>query len=807
MLVFICASCGASFSQNGRDWWNTFYHKGLELIEQKQYEAAREQFERILKRDNKVAQGHYGIGLSYAAEKPDSREALKYFRKAAQINPQLAEAFYQSGLIYARMKRYNDARDAFRTATRRNPTFVEAWLKLGETEAESGASGGVVEAYKNAYKNVPDSEALYDRFLTAAIVHHEEDKAIAFLEEMIRTRTKDAMIPHSGMLAISDRLHWRLDLAYFHYLVGDLDKSESVISTIPPEKATARIYLLNAILGFANEEDDAGLAYYWSAVNNVQSEADAAALLRDCAYLMRNDEHDTLKNTPISEVWKFYYLFWRSRDPNLSTDNNERIGEYYRRLSYARKWYRRSSSGADRRYKAEHPLRAYIEPKVGSEMIGPYMSDAISGRRDLDDMGLIYVRHGKPDRTIAYLEAADVASPVTRFQLLQPTGRENIEVDIPRDNSLQGMSWKYDRTWNHPELIFHFARWGGGHGWVLTSLPLTFDGLWEFGGTYAQLDPSRSETRSLLQTDFSRLYNLLQQDNLEFARIGVLTETTDFGYEGVEPFDFPLQFTTFRGANGKLLLEVYYGINGSETLLKSTEQGNVLSLQEFFGFYDEQWNEAGKMSRENNVIIGVTAEEWANAGIVDVQRLQITPGKYNFEIQIKDQTSGKMGVYRGQHQFENLWAEDSLLVSDVILSGAIVQAKPEDKFVKQDIRYTPHMFSDFKIGEEVGLYFEIYSLSLNAEGLTNFRITCTLRPFGDERASLIPLAGFFKSLFDKDREVVSTSYDYQGKTRNERIYLNFDFQGQRAGAYELVMDVKDLQAGKTVRKAIKIRVK
>jgi hypothetical protein len=154
-----------------------------------------------------------------------------------------------------------------------------------------------------------------------------------------------------------------------------------------------------------------------------------------------------------------------------------------------------------------------------------------------------------------------------------------------------------------------------------------------------------------------------------------------------------------------------------------------------------------------------------------------------------------------------LWAEDSLLVSDVILSGAIVQAKPEDKFVKQDIRYTPHMFSDFRIGEEVGLYFEIYSLSLNAEGLTNFRITCTLRPFGDERASLIPLAGFFKSLFDKDREVVSTSYDYQGKTRNERIYLNLDFQGQRAGAYELVMDVKDLQAGKTVRKAIKIKVR
>jgi tetratricopeptide (TPR) repeat protein len=766
-LFFVCASVSAGLSQNDSAWWSSFYQKGLELIEQKQYEAAREQFESILKRDNKVAQAHYGLGLSSAAEKPDNREALKHFRRATQINPQYAEAYCQSGLVYARMKRYNDARNAFRTATQKNPAFVEAWLKLGETEAESGGSSGVVEAYQDAYRNVPDSEVLYDKLVSAAILHHEEGKVIAFLE---------------GMPANSDSLRRLLDLAYLHYIASNLDKSTSIVSTIPPEKATARIYLLNAIFSFANEDDKAGLAYYWSAVNNIQSEADAAAFLRDHAYLMRSDEYDTLMKTPISEVWKFYYRFWRSRDPSLSTDDNERIGEYFRRLSYARKWYRRTASGHDRRYKLEHPLRQYIQPKVGSEMIGPYLSNVVSTHRELDDMGLIYLRHGKPDRTVSYVSATDETSP-------------------------QSTSWKYQPAWNHPELIFHFVKYGGSYGWVLTSLPVAFNGLWEFGGTYVQLDPERPEIKGLLATDFSRLYDSLQQENLESARIGVQTETTDFKYEGVEPFDFPFHFTTFRGDNGKLLLEVYYGINGSETLLKSTEQGNVLSLQEFFGFYDEQWNEAGKISRENNVLLGVTAEQWRNAGVVEVQQLQIAPGKYNFEIQIKDRTSGKMGIYRGQHQLENLWAKDSLLVSDVILSGPIGQAKPGDKFVKQDVRYIPHMFSDFKIGEEVGLYFEIYNLSYNAEGLTNFRITCTLRPFGEERASSIPLAGFFKSLFDKEKGTVSTSYDYQGKTPNEKIYINLDFQGQRAGTYELLMDVEDLQARKTARKSIKIKIK
>ncbi|HEX9653485.1 MAG TPA: tetratricopeptide repeat protein [bacterium] len=735
------------------------------MIEQKQYEAAREQFERILQRDNKVAQGHYGLGLSYAAEKPDSREALKHFQKAAQINKQYPEAYYQCGLVYASMKRYNDARDAFRAATRTNPTFVEAWLKLGETEVASGGSSGIVEAYINAYKNVPDSEALYDKLLSAAILHHEEDKAIKFLKEMS---------------ANSDSLQWLLDLAYLHYIAGDIERSSSVVSTIPPEKATARIYLLMAIFNFANEDDEAGLAYYWSAVNNLRSEADAAAFFRDYAYIMRNDEYQSLRETPLSKVWKFYYRFWRSRDPDLSTDNNERIGEHYRRLSYARKWYRRTSSGNDRRYKMEHPVRQYIQPKVGSEMMGPYLSDAISEHRDLDDMGLIYLRHGKPDVIVAHVEETEEDTP-------------------------QSTSWKYAETWNHPELIFHFAKWGGGYGWILTSLPVTFNGLWEFGGPYVQLDPERPESRGLLTSDIARFYDLLQQDNLGFARIGVLTESSDLGYEGVEPFDFPLEFTAFRGDNGQVLLEVYYGINGRETRLKSTEKGTMLSLQEFFGFYDELWNEAGKITRENNVLIGVSAEEWGNAGIVDVHHLQLVPGKYNFEIQIKDLTSGKMGVYRGQHLLENFWAEDSLLVSDVVLSGSIAQAQPGDKFVKRDIRYTPHMFSDFRIGEEVGLYFEIYNLFSSAEGLTNFRITCTLRPFGE--TSSVPLAGFFKSLFGKEKEVVTISNDYQGKTRNEKIYMNLDFQGQRSGTYDLMMDVEDLLAPKTVRKAIRIKIR
>jgi tetratricopeptide (TPR) repeat protein len=172
-FFFVCALVSASLPQDDGAWWTPFYRKGLELIEHKQYEAAREEFGKILKRNNKVVQGHYGLGLSYAAEKPDSREALMHFRKATQIDPQFAEAYYQSGLVYANLRQHNQALKALRIATQKRSTFVEAWLKLAETEAATGGSGAVVETYKRAFKHLPDSKVLYDKLLSAAILHHE----------------------------------------------------------------------------------------------------------------------------------------------------------------------------------------------------------------------------------------------------------------------------------------------------------------------------------------------------------------------------------------------------------------------------------------------------------------------------------------------------------------------------------------------------------------------------------------------------------------------------------------------------------
>ena len=86
------------------------------------------------------------------------------------------------------------------------------------------------------------------------------------------------------------------------------------------------------------------------------------------------------------------------------------------------------------------------------------------------------------------------------------------------------------------------------------------------------------------------------------------------------------------------------------------------------------------------------------------------------------------------------------MVSDVLVSGEITFDDEKAVFKRGNIGFTPHMFSDFKVGEKVGMYFEIYNLFLNENGNSNFRVTCKLQPYGTDNPSLAKqITAFFKS--------------------------------------------------------------
>ena len=50
--------------------------------------------------------------------------------------------------------------------------------------------------------------------------------------------------------------------------------------------------------------------------------------------IMTEDERKEYESTYDKEKWKYYYYFWKKKDPDLLTEENERLIEHLRRLRH-----------------------------------------------------------------------------------------------------------------------------------------------------------------------------------------------------------------------------------------------------------------------------------------------------------------------------------------------------------------------------------------------------------------------------------------------------------------------------------------
>jgi tetratricopeptide (TPR) repeat protein len=81
-------------------------------VELKKMAQARQAYERLLARNQNSPEGHFGMGLVYAAE-DNQPKAIEEFKRSVQLYPELQGAYYNIGVSYARLKGYDDAIAAY----------------------------------------------------------------------------------------------------------------------------------------------------------------------------------------------------------------------------------------------------------------------------------------------------------------------------------------------------------------------------------------------------------------------------------------------------------------------------------------------------------------------------------------------------------------------------------------------------------------------------------------------------------------------------------------------------------------------
>jgi tetratricopeptide (TPR) repeat protein len=782
--------------QNG---WQDGFDKGMELLNTGNPEGAEEQFKAILKQDKKIAQAYYGLGLVEISKNPGSRKAIREFEKAVKIDRKFAEAYYQIGMVYKNQKFQSfKAREYFQKATRADPSLAEAWFELAKVEQELWPQGEQVSLFAKAVKASPRDERVYKQFVQAAMWYNKEKEVFKTLDFLINAYPEEPC--------------YLLDKARFLLLIDEHQKSIEFLESIEekfPHFSPARVELAKAQNYFEIDSSDFGLKCYWKGVQSIKDTLEASLYFKDVRYIMNSSEYSLLQTLPVDSLSKFYNRFWTSRDPDLSTIKNERIPEHYKRLQYARKNFRRYISEPrvmEFAHETDHPYTGYNVQ--GSKLLEQSnLSSAVPlDFRDLDDLGVIYVRHGDPDEQVTSISGipfyVDMSEQqFTSFRVPRPYMGESLQAPEYLDNLPMNWSWRYFKKYNCPEMVFHFKKYNGILGWIIETIPYTVAEREHLDTKYYQLGRESFRAEPIAGA-ISRLCEEIGTESLDAVKVALNTETTIYSYQA-EPLVFPLQILSFKGKNNKTLVEIYYLIDGKYVDLDTTGNTNQLDLNQFFSIFNFRWDEIHRIERTNKIPLNLTPEEWkAPLALQDLETFNLSPGRYHFEFHLKDNVSRRLGVYKDEYPVKD-FSGNILALSDVILTHPFEPTRSSRKFVKGNISYIPHMFLPYPLGSQVGIYFEIYNLSKNSNQDAQFRVSCTLK--GDEKSNGNPgklVKGFFRSVLAQNPVKISTSYDYTSKLTDENIYLNFQIEENKPGKYLLEIEVKDLNSNITAKRDV-----
>ena len=149
------------------------------------------------------------------------------------------------------------------------------------------------------------------------------------------------------------------------------------------------------------------------------------------------------------------------------------------------------------------------------------------------------------------------------------------------------------------------------------------------------------------------------------------------------------------------------------------------------------------------------------------------------------------------------FSNNRLDISDLILASRVEFEKTSDHFVRRkDIFIRPNPTSRFDKDHQPYLYYEIYNLNADANGLTNFEQKIIVSEFKGEEG--FNLENALKSVMDilgigGEEEKISLTSNYQTREKDTQIYLQLDLSKYPTGKYLIVVSIEDKLQGTEIQ--------
>ena len=126
------------------------------------------------------AERAYSQGVAQLS-RDDYQRALPFFERAADLDPNYAEAWYQAGFAYGVMGRHQDALKASKQAAKLRPEWPESYVNIGASSYALGQFKDAAEAYKTAIRlddDNPDTQYAYG--LTLNKLNKGDEEILAY---------------------------------------------------------------------------------------------------------------------------------------------------------------------------------------------------------------------------------------------------------------------------------------------------------------------------------------------------------------------------------------------------------------------------------------------------------------------------------------------------------------------------------------------------------------------------------------------------------------------------------------------------
>jgi GWxTD domain-containing protein len=523
------------------------------------------------------------------------------------------------------------------------------------------------------------------------------------------------------------------------------------------------VIAMGAICGFAQDPKGTPTEDVSNNARNYKRELKDAYkkwINNDVSYIITKEEKRAFYALQTDEEREnFIENFWRRRDPNPDTEENEYREEYYERIAYAN----------------EH------------------FSSGIPGWKT--DRGRIYIAWGKPDSVETHPTGGSYDRPsyegggatttypfeVWFYRHLDNVG-EGLEIEFV-DPTGTG-EYRLARNSNEKDAMAMVP--GAG---LTTAEQLGMSNKGDRINGQGQANYGREQDSPFRRLEI--ITNLQRPPSVKFGDL--LGSLTDSPVIDNNPLAFDVRVDYFRQAEDRVITT--FTIQTSNKELTFVESGGMQTAK--MNILGRVTAVSGKRSGlfEDSVTTNAAAEELAEAQerkSVYQKAIALTPGTYKYDIVVRDVSSGSRGLVSMGFTVPR-YDEKKLSTSTLILATKLRQTTDRDiggMFVIGGAKVIPNLGLTYKRGQEVGIYLQVYNAGIDQT---------TLRPAVD--VNYVLMRG--------GKIVMQQVEDWTGLSDSgQRLTLARLLQTDRleAGDYEIKIQIKDRVGNQTLEPAGKFTI-